>query len=82
MRKTSSTGKGVEKRYILNNEVIDTYETITKAAESEKIAPCKMSRSIKHKEIFNDDYYFTIKYKSTIITKYIRIFIQINIYKL
>ena len=61
LRKTSSTGKFVEKRNIINNEVIDTYETIAKAAESEKIAPCKMSRSIKAKTIFNDDYYFTIK---------------------
>jgi hypothetical protein len=61
LRKTSSTGKFVEKRYIINNEVIDTYETIAKAAESEKIAPCKMSRSIKAKTIFNNDYYFIIK---------------------
>ena len=61
LRKTSSTGKSVEKRYIINDEVIDTYETIAKAAESEKIAPCKMSRSIKAKTIFNNDYYFIIK---------------------
>ena len=61
LRKTSSTGKTIEKRYIINDEVIDIYETIAKAAESEKIAPCKMSRSIKSKTIFNDDYYFAIK---------------------
>jgi prophage antirepressor-like protein len=61
LRKTSSTGKCVEKRYIINNEVIDIYETIAKAAESEKIAPCKMSRSIKAKTTFNNDYYFAIK---------------------
>jgi hypothetical protein len=61
LRKTSSTGKFVEKRNIVNNEIIDTYETIAKAAESEKIAPCKMSRLIKSKIIFNDDYYFAIK---------------------
>ena len=31
---------------------------IVKAAENEKISPAKMSRSIKSKTIFNNDYFF------------------------
>jgi len=59
-RTTSSTGKKVEKRLIKSNELLSTWETIAKAAEAEKICAAKMSRSIKNKTIFNDDYYFCI----------------------
>ena len=38
--------------------VLRTWETIAKAAEDEKISAAKMSRSIKNKTIFNDDYYY------------------------
>lgn len=58
--KTSSTGKSVLKIDINTEEIIDKYETIAKAAEQEKIASCKMSRSIKNKIIFNDDYYYCL----------------------
>ena len=61
LKKTSSTGKMVEKRDVQTNELIETFETIAKAAEEEKIAPVKMSRSIKNKVVFNDDYYYMIK---------------------
>lgn len=57
-KKTSSTGKKVEKRKVETNELLGTWETIAKAAESEKISPAKMSRSIKSKTIFNNDYFF------------------------
>ena len=59
--------KGIEdaeklaSQYILgaiHNEVIDKFETIAKAAEAEKISAPKMSRSIKNKVIFNEDYYY------------------------
>jgi len=60
-KKTSSTGKMVEKKDAQTNELIETFETIAKAAEAENIAPVKMSRSIKNKVVFNDDYYYTIK---------------------
>jgi len=57
-KKTSSTGKKVEKRKIETNELLGNWETIAKAATSEKISPAKMSRSIKLKTIFNNDYCF------------------------
>jgi hypothetical protein len=57
---TSSTGKRVEKRDITNNILLGTWETIAKAAEVEKISTSKMSRSIKNKTIFNNDYYFSV----------------------
>jgi prophage antirepressor-like protein len=60
-KKTSCTGKMVEKRDAQTNELIETFETIAKAAESENIAGPKMSRSIKNKVVFNDDYYYAIK---------------------
>lgn len=55
---TSSTGKKVEKRDYKTNELLGTWETISKAAETEKICAAKMSRSIKNKIIFNNDYYY------------------------
>ncbi len=55
---TATTGKNVEKRSSKTDEVIDKFETIAKAAEAEKISPAKMSRSIKNKVIFNEDYYY------------------------
>lgn len=55
---TSSTGKKVEKIELHSGEVIGKWETIAKAAEFENISPVKMSRSIKNKTIFNNDYYY------------------------
>lgn len=55
---TSSTGKRVEKRHIKTNELLGKWETIAKAAEHEKMCAAKMSRSIKNKIVFNDDYYY------------------------
>ena len=57
---TSSTGKKVEKRLTSNNERIGLWDTIAKAAVAENISAAKMSRSIKNKTIFNNDYYYTV----------------------
>jgi hypothetical protein len=40
------------------NELLGNWETIAKAADNEKISAAKMSRSIKTKTIFNNDYFF------------------------
>jgi hypothetical protein len=55
---TSSTGKKVEKRSKNGDLLLGTWETIAKAAEVEKMCAAKMSRSIKNKVLFNDDYYY------------------------
>ena len=55
---TSSTGKKVEKRMVDTNELLGTWDTIAKAAESENICAAKMSRSIKNRVVFLGDYYF------------------------
>ena len=57
-KKTSSTGKRVEKREIKTENVLGTWETIAKAALYEGICASKMSLSIKTKRVFNDDYYY------------------------
>jgi len=57
---TSSTGKKVEKRDSRTNEILGTWETIAKAAEVEHMCAAKMSRSIRDKVIFNNDYYYGI----------------------
>ena len=56
----SNREQKVEKRLIKSNELLSTWETIAKAAEAEKICAAKMSRSIKNKTIFKDDYYFCV----------------------
>ena len=58
LRKISSTGKKVEKRCAKTGNFLKSWDTIILAAEAEKCSPAKISRSIKSKKIFNDDYYF------------------------
>ena len=58
-KKPSTTSKKVYKREIKTNELLGTWDTIAKAAESENISAAKMSRSVKNKTVFNDDYYYT-----------------------
>ena len=53
----STTGKKVEKRLVASNQVLKTWNTIAKAAESEGFSTAKMSRSVKDKTAFNDYYY-------------------------
>jgi len=60
-KKTSTTGKSVEKRLKSTNDRIGTWETIAKAAEAEKMSAAKMSRSIKNNVVFNDEYYYAIQ---------------------
>jgi hypothetical protein len=55
---TSSTGKKVEKIEYTTGQVLCIWDTIAKAAEDENISAAKMSRSIKNKIIFNNDYYY------------------------
>jgi len=58
---TSSTGKKVEKIEKNTGEILGTWETIAKAAEAENISAAKMSRSVKNKIIYNNDYYYITK---------------------
>ena len=60
IEKKPQNGKIIEKRNATTNEIIDIYDTIAKAADSEKIPPSTMSRYIKNKQILNN-YYFSIK---------------------
>jgi len=53
-----STGKKVNKIELTTNQLLGTWNSIVKAAESENISAAKMSRSIKNKVIFNNDYYY------------------------
>jgi len=57
-RMTSSTGKRVEKRDAKTNGILQTWETIAKAATAENMCAANMSRIIRDKKIFNDDYYY------------------------
>jgi hypothetical protein len=54
---TSSTGKKVYKREKDTNQLLSTWDSIAKAAESEGISAAKISRCIKNKNIINDYYY-------------------------
>jgi hypothetical protein len=58
--KQRCTGKKVEKVDNNTEIVLRTWETIAKSAEDEKISAAKMSRSIKNKIIFNNDYYYRV----------------------
>ena len=57
-KKTSSTGKQVEKIEIKTGQVLTKWETIAKAAEEENMSTSKMSRSLKNATVFNEDYYY------------------------
>ena len=56
----SSTGKKVEKREKNTNQLLSTWDSIAKAAESEGVSAAKMSRCVKNNIIIND-YYYCIK---------------------
>jgi hypothetical protein len=57
---TSSTGKKVEKVENNTGQVLQVWDTIAKAATDELMSAAKMSRSIKNKVIFNNDYYYRV----------------------
>jgi hypothetical protein len=56
-KKTSTTGKKVEKRQVNTDILLGTWETIAKTASSENMSAAKLSRMIKNKTVLND-YYF------------------------
>lgn len=59
INRTSSTAKQVFKK-TLNHEIICTWPSICKAAESEDLPTCKLSRAIKNKITFNNEYYYCL----------------------
>ena len=54
---SANTGKVVEKVVVETGIVIETWDTIAKAALSQKISAAKMSRSVKHQVVFKDYFY-------------------------
>ena len=60
-KKPSTTSKKIYKREAKTNELLGTWDTIAKAAESENISAAKMSRSVKNQTVFNDDYYYSVQ---------------------
>ena len=58
-KNTSSTGKIIYKIEISTKQIIGVWETIAKAVIYEDISAAKMSRSVKNKIIFNNDYYYS-----------------------
>ena len=58
-KKTSTTGKKVKKICTNSNQVLNTWETILKAANDEKMSAATMSRNVKNKTMF-DGYYYSI----------------------
>jgi hypothetical protein len=56
-KKTSSTGKKVQKVCAKTSNVLNTWETILKAATDEKMSAATMSRNVKNKIMFDGYYY-------------------------
>jgi hypothetical protein len=56
---TSSTGKKVNKVCMTTNQIINSWDTIIKAATNENMSAAKMSRSIKNKTENNGFFYST-----------------------
>jgi hypothetical protein len=54
---TGVTGKKVEKVELTTGYVLQTWDTVAKAAVSEHLTTAKLSRGIKDKTTFNDYYY-------------------------
>lgn len=54
---TSTTGKRVEKRELVTNILLGSWETIAKAAVAEKMCAAKMSKSIKNKTVYDNYHY-------------------------
>lgn len=60
-RHPSTTSKAVEKVDLVSEVVLDTWPSIAKAAEREKISPALLSRQISNKVIINNSYYYRAK---------------------
>jgi len=54
---TSTTGKRVEKRELVTNILLGSWETIAKAAVAENMCASKMSKSIKNKAVYDNYHY-------------------------
>jgi hypothetical protein len=57
---SSSTGKKVNKIETSTGSVLNTWDTIAKAASYEQISPAKMSRSISNNTKFAENYHYAI----------------------
>ena len=57
---TSSTGKKVNKIETSSGAILNTWETIAKAASYEKCSPAKMSRSISNNTKFDGNYHYAV----------------------
>lgn len=57
IEKKRYNGKIIEKINVSTNNVVATYNTIAKAAESEKISTATLSRCIKSKKIIDNHYF-------------------------
>ena len=57
---TSSTGKKIQKVCVKTNQVLNTWDTILKAAIDENMSPATMSRNVKNKKMFGEFYYSTL----------------------
>jgi prophage antirepressor-like protein len=60
IKRVSTTGKKVEKRCAKTNEILKSWDSIILAAENENCSAKTISRGIKAKTIFKDDYYFSL----------------------
>lgn len=57
---TSSTGKKVNKIETSSGAILNTWETIAKAASYENCSPAKMSRSISNNTKFAENYHYAV----------------------
>ena len=60
-KKPSTTSKKVYKLDTKTKEIINTWDTIAKAAETEQISSAKMSRIIKNQTLINSNYLYTLQ---------------------
>ena len=60
----STTGKKVYKIENSTGNVLGNWNSIADAAQYESISRAKMSRSVKDKILFNNDYYYSTENKN------------------
>lgn len=60
-KKPSTTSKKVYKLDTKTKEIINTWDTIAKAAEAEQFSSAKMSRIIKNQTLINFNYLYTLQ---------------------
>ena len=60
-KKPSTTAKKVYKIDVKSKDILNIWDTIAKAASEENMSSAKMSRIIKSRIVFNDDYYYDLK---------------------